>query len=111
MVIRVIDSTAELKLAHGPAFRSRFDLKVCCRRSLIQPRNETNLGIKVSSYIQMREFYCNKIVVVSRSPAPRPIIAVQAWRRGFGNKGLQLQVFKEAEVCIDAAGPVVVCAA
>jgi len=109
VVIGVIDSAAELKLAHRAVFWPRLDLKVCRRRSLIKPRHEANLRIKVSSDIQMCEFYRNKIVVESCSPAPRPVLTVQTWRRGFGNKGLQLQVFKEAEVCIGAAGPIVVC--
>src|SRR5713226_9716065 len=50
---RVIDSAAELKLAHRTMFWSGLDLKVCRRRSLVQPWNEANLRIEVSSYVQI----------------------------------------------------------
>src|SRR5207249_686505 len=70
MIIRVVEATAELKLPHGPVLGSRLDLEVRGSRALIEPRHESDFRIEVFSDIQVREFYRDKIVVVSSSAAP-----------------------------------------
>src|SRR2546421_2774669 len=53
VVVGVIDSAAELKLAHRTMFWSRLDLKVSSRRSLIKPGHEANLRIEIFPHIKM----------------------------------------------------------
>src|SRR3982750_4227320 len=70
VIVRIVDTTAELKLPHRPMFRPWLDLEVRRSRALIEARHKSDFRIEVFSDIEMSEFYSNKVVVVSSPPTP-----------------------------------------